>query len=85
MDDYFEKVECVMSKKRITDLDGRKINETGIQISGRKVQLVVTIDPTKLLRMIDPDNRDYIISVECIGSASETISLRLFISGMNIL
>ncbi len=43
------------------------------------------MDPNKLLRMIDPDNRDYFTSVECIGSAGETILPILLVSGVNIL
>ena len=35
--------------------------------------------------MIDPDNRDYITSVECIGSVGETIPPMLLVSGVNIL
>ena len=42
------------------------------------------MDPNKLLRMIDPENRDYIILVECIGSAGETIPPMLLISRVNI-
>ena len=45
----------------------------------------VTMDANKPLRMIDPENRDYITSVECIGSAGETIPPMLLISGVNIL
>ncbi len=33
--------------------------------------LVVTIDPNKLFCMINPENRDYITSFECIASASD--------------
>ena len=35
--------------------------------------------------MINPENCDYIISVKCIGSASETIQPMLLIFGVNIL
>ncbi len=75
MSDYFEKVKYVMSKKRITDLDVWNMDETGFQIGCGKAQLVVTIDFTKTLRMIDPKNRDYITSVECIGSAGRLFLL----------
>ncbi len=43
------------------------------------------MDPNKPLQMIDPENRDYITSVECIGSAGGTIPPMLLISGVNIL
>ena len=35
--------------------------------------------------MIDLENRDYTISIECIGSAGETIPPMLLINGVNIL
>ena len=43
------------------------------------------MDPNKPLRMIDLGNREYIISVECIGSACETIPPMLLIFGASIL
>ncbi len=58
MNDYVEKVERVMSKKEITDLDVWNMDETGFRIGYGKAQLVVTMDPNKPLRMIDPENRD---------------------------
>ncbi len=85
MSDYFEKVERVISEKEITDLDMWKMDETGFRIGYRKAQLVVTIDPNKPLQMIDPENCDYITSVECIGSAGETIPPMFLISEVNIL
>ena len=85
MSDYFEKVERVISEKEITDLDIWKMDETGFRIGYREAQLVVTIDPNKPLQMIDPENCDYITSVECIGSAGETIPPMFLISEVNIL
>ena len=35
--------------------------------------------------MINSENRDYITSLECLGSAGETIPPMLLISGVNIL
>ncbi len=61
------------------------MDETRFRIGCGKAQLVVTMNPNKPLRMIDPDNRDYITSVECIGSAGETIPPMLLVSGVNIL
>ena len=74
-----------MSEKDITDLDVWNMDETGFRIGCRKAQLVVTMDPNKPLRMIDLENRDYITSVEYIGSAGETIPPMLLISRVNIL
>ena len=85
MSDYFEKIERVMRENGITDLDVWNMDETGFRIGCGEAQLVVTMDQNKPLRMIDPKNRDYITSVECIGSAGKTIPPMLLISGVNIL
>ena len=85
INDYFEKIERVMREKRIIELDIWNIDETRFQIGCGKAKLVVTMDSNKLFCMIDPDNRDYITSVEYIGSADETIPPMLLVSGVNIL
>ena len=85
MSNYFEKIEQVMREKGITELDVWNMDETGFRIGCGKAQLVVTMDPNKPLRMIDPENRDYITSVDCIGSAGETVPPMLLVSGVNIL
>ena len=85
MSGYFEKVKRVIREKVITELDVWNMDETGFRIGCGKAQLVVTMDPNKPLCMIDPDNRNYITSVECIGSLGETIPPMLLISGVNIL
>ena len=61
------------------------MDETGFRFGCGKAQLVVTIDPNKPVRMINPENRNYITSVECISSAGETIPPMLLVSGVNIL
>ncbi len=43
------------------------------------------MESNKSLCMIDAENRDYIILVQCIDSADETILLILSISKVNIL
>lgn len=67
------------------ELDVWTMDETGFRIGCGKAKLVVTMDPNKSLRMIDPKNHDYITSVERIGSAGEIIPSMLLISGVNIL
>ena len=61
------------------------MNETDFQVGCGKSQLVVTMDPNKLLCMINFNNCENINSVECIGSLGEFIPLMLLISGVNIL
>ncbi len=74
-----------MREKGIMELDMWNMDETGFRIGCGKAQLVVTINANKPLCMIDPENRDYITSVECIGFAGETIPPMLLISEVNIL
>ncbi len=85
MSSYFEKIEWVMREKGVTELDMWNMDKINFQIGCGKAQLVVIIDANKLVCMIDPENYDYITSVECIGSAGETILSMLLISGVNIL
>ena len=74
-----------MREKGITELDVWNVNETGFRIGCGNSKLVVTMDINKPLLMIDLENRNYITSAECIGSASETIPPMFLISGVNIL
>ena len=83
--DYFENVKWVMREKGITELDVWNMDEMDFRIGCRKAQLVVTMDLNKPLRIIDPDNRDYITSVKCIGSLKKTMPSMLLISRVNIL
>ncbi len=74
-----------MRANGITNPDLWNMDKTRFWISCEKTQLVVTMEPIKLLRMIDPENHDYITLVEYIGSAGEIIPPMLLISGVNIL
>ena len=61
------------------------MDETGFRYSCGIVHYVVTRDARKALRLIDPDNRDYITSVECISAAGFEIPPLLILKGENIL
>lgn len=61
------------------------MDETSFRIGYRKAQLVITMDQNKPLRMINPDNCDYITSVECIGLASRTFLPMLLVFRVYIL
>lgn len=61
------------------------MDRTEFWIGYRKAQLIIIIEPNKLFCMINPNNCDYIILIECIGSADETIPPILLVSGVNIL
>ena len=61
------------------------MDETGFQIGCGRAQLIVTLDANKPLRMTDPDNWDYIISVECISSGGSVIPPLIIIFGAQVL
>ena len=57
----------------ITDEDSWNMDETGFRIGVGKSQFVVSTHKVKKLVMADPDNRDYITSVECINGTGRVI------------
>ena len=59
------------------------MDKTRFWISCEKAQLVDTIDPNKPFCIIDPNNHDYITSIECISSVGETILPILLVSKIN--
>ena len=85
MRDYFHKLKAAIENKGITDVDVWNVDETGFRIGCGRAQMVITMDPKKPLRMTDPDNRDYITTVECISSGGEVIPPLIIISGVQIL
>lgn len=67
------------------DLDVWKINKTDFQIECRNVQLVIIMNPKKLLQIINSKNHDNVTLVEYISLVCETIfSIFLFLE-VNIL
>ena len=44
------------------------MNKIGFRINCEIVYLVIIVDKSKLLRFVNLDNRDYIISVKCISA-----------------
>ncbi len=61
------------------------MNKTSFRIDCERTQLVITLDTRKSLRIIDPDNRDYIISVECISFSDEMILSLIILTEVHIL
>ena len=57
----------------ITDEDSWNMDETGFRIGVRKSQFVVSTHKVKKLVMADPDNGDYITSVERINGKGRVI------------
>lgn len=85
MAEYFSKLDRVMKEKGITEFDVGNMDETGFRIGCGRDPIVVTLDHRKPLRLTDPDNRDYITSVECISSVGDVIPPLIIISGVHIL
>ena len=44
------------------------MDEIGFRIDYGITYLVITVDKSKLLRFVNLDNRDYIISMKCISA-----------------
>lgn len=61
------------------------MNKIKFWIGCGKAQLIVIINLYKLFHIIDLDNHDYIILVECIGFASEIIPPMLLVFRVTIL
>jgi hypothetical protein len=61
------------------------MNEMGFRIGRGRTQMMITLDSRKPLRMTDPDNRDYITSVESISSGDEVIPPLIILAGVHIL
>ena len=61
------------------------MDKTGFCIGCGRAHYVVILDLIKPLYMTDPDNQDYIISVECVSSGSAIIPLLIIISSARVL
>ena len=83
--EYFEKYKDIRIEKRIADEDVWNIDETGFCAGCSRAHWVITLDPNKLLLLKDPDNREYITSVESISGGGKTILLLLILCGIYIL
>ena len=61
------------------------MDETGFRIGCGIAHSVVTVDKSKPLRFVDPDNRDYVTSVECISAGGWSIPPLVILKGAYIL
>ena len=61
------------------------MDETGFQIGCRIAHCVVTLDKSKPLRFVDPDNLDYVTSVECISAGGWSMPPFVILKGAHIL
>ena len=62
----YKKFQRSIQEKGIQIHDNYNIDETGFRIGCGIAHCVVTVDKSKPLQLVDPDNCDYITSVECV-------------------
>ena len=85
MKDYFDKLKRAMKEKSITEVDVWNIDKISFRISCGRAHYVVILDFIKLFCMTDPDNQDYITSVEYISSGDVVILPFITISSAHVL
>ena len=61
------------------------MDETGFRAGCGRAHWVITLDPEKPMLLTDPDNREYITSVESISGGGKTIPPMLILCGIQIL
>ena len=83
--EYFEKYKDIRIEKRFADEDVWNIDETGFCVGCGTAHWVIILDLDKPLLLTDPDNREYITSVESISDEQKTISPMLILCGIYIL
>ena len=71
--------------KGIADEDVWNMDETGFRTGCGRAHWVITLDPDKPMLLTDPDNREYITSVESISGGGKTIPPMLILCGILIL
>ncbi len=81
----YQHFQCVRIELEITDEDIWNMDETGFRIGVKKAQYVVSTHATKQLCINDPDNRNYIMSAECISGSEVSMALFIILNGKLIL
>ena len=61
------------------------MDETGFRTGCGIAHCVVTLDKSKPLQLVDPDNCDYVTSVECICAAGWSLPPFIILKGAHIL
>ena len=55
------------------------MNETEFRIDCDRMYIILTVNFQKFLRMMDPDNRDFVTSIETIDADGDIIPLMFFL------
>ena len=85
MQQHFEKFQIVKEDLGVTDEDTSNIDETGFRIGSGKTHWVISTHAKKPPLLIDPDNRDYITSIETISGGGRDIPPIVILAGVYIL
>jgi DDE superfamily endonuclease len=81
---WFKKLKAVREKYGIIDQDIHNIDETGFRIGvGRQYKVIVKANSTRRY-LTDPDNRDYIISIESIAADGTTHASMLVLKASSL-
>ena len=88
-------VECIreaynafrrrVEEKGVQVEDIWNMDETGFRIGCGIAHCIITLDKSKPLRFVDPDNRDYITSVEAISAGGRSMPPFVILKGAHIL
>jgi len=82
---WFRKLKAVRDEYGILDQDIHNMDETGFRIGVRRKHKVITRIATKRQYQSDPDNRDYITSIESISAAGEVHAPLLILKASSLL
>ena len=76
---HFQRFRDVCAKIRLKRGDLYNINETKFRIDCDKAHIVITMKSKKKLVLTDVENRDYIMSIECISAGIDEYALSSFL------
>ncbi len=85
MKQHFEKFQIAKEDLGVTDEDTWNMDETGFRIGCGKTHWVISTHAKKPPLLIDPDNRDYVTSIETISGGGRDIPPIVILAGVNIL
>lgn len=81
---YFRRLEEVIEKYGIIGCDIWNIDETGFRIGCGKSRVVITLDTKRPAKIVDSDNREYVIVMEAANVEGDTISPMLIFKGADL-
>jgi len=82
---HFDDFKAIYKRYRIDPADIYNIDETGFRIGCINRRIVITYANTKAVYLSDPENRDYITSIECICGDRSTIPPIIILKGAVLL